>query len=1018
LSIKCPKCQFDNPDDSKFCKECGTQVISSEEIPASPTKTLETPTKELTTGSTFAGRYQIIEELGKGGMGKVYKAHDTEIKEKVALKLINPEISADKKTIERFQNELKFARKISHRNVCRMYDLNKEEGTYYITMEYVPGEDLKSFLRRVGQLPAGKSISIAKQVCEGLSEAHRLGVVHRDLKPQNIMIDKEGNARIMDFGIARSLKAKGITGAGMMIGTPEYMSPEQVEGKDVDQRSDIYSVGVNLYEMVTGQVPFEGDTPFTIGMKHKGETPKDPKELNAQIPEDLSRVILRCLEKDREERYQTADELLSELTNIEGGIPTTERVVPKKKPITAREITVTVGLKKLFIPALVIAALIIIVLVIWQSRSQKEAAPISSDKPLLAIMYFQNNTGDGSMDIWRDGLSRMLIADISQSRYLRVLPDDQIYGILNKLNLLEAKNYSTEDLREVATRGGSTHILKGILTRSGDSFRINATLQQSNTMEIVDSVMVEGKGEGSLHTMVDELTRKIKESFKLSEEEIAGDIDSEVAKITTSSPEAYKLYSEGRKYHLQTDYWKSIGAMQKALKIDPEFAMAWRSIAMAFNNEGMMPGKRNALQKAFELSDRVSERERYIIHAGYYGLSEKTLDKAMEAFKKLLELYPDDHIGNNNLGLLYFWLEEFDKAVERYKLNIQNNPEDRLSPWNLIETYMAMGQYEKALETTKNYLAGHPDVVSFHSKIVQVYLFQGKYDQALDKLNEVLSLESESRLNYEIRKGDIYLLQGDLEKAEEQYKKLPVGSQASRRHLVSLYLYQGKFNEAKSQLLKKPVLHEPLAYLYLRSGNSEEALKEFDEVLIDARKQESLSWQAITLSAKGAAYLQMKSIDEALKIADEILELVQAGSKKKTIRYYHQLMGKIELEKNKSSRAISFLNKAVDSLYAPEENFPKVHVLFISTLAQAHFNAGNLNKAQENFERIHSLALGRLDDGDFYAKSFYMLGKIFEQLGKKAKAIEHYEKFLDLWKDADPGIAEVEDARKRLASLK
>jgi serine/threonine-protein kinase len=349
--MKCPECHFDNPSDSKFCKECGTQLILSEGASISPTKTLETPTEELTRGTTFAGRYEIIEELGKGGMGKVYRAEDKKIKEEVALKLIKTEIASDKKTIERFSNELKMARKIAHRNVCRMYDLGEEKGTHFITMEYVPGEDLKRLVRKVGQFSAGKTISIAKQVCEGLAEAHRLGVVHRDLKPQNIMVDEDGNARIMDFGIARSVKGKGITGAGVMIGTPEYMSPEQAEVKEVDQRSDIYSLGVILYEMVTGRVPFEGETPLSIAMKHKSEMPKDPRELNSQIPEDLSRVILRCLEKDKEKRYQSAGEVQSELENIEKGIPTTERIIPKRKTITSREITVTFGLKKLFIPA-------------------------------------------------------------------------------------------------------------------------------------------------------------------------------------------------------------------------------------------------------------------------------------------------------------------------------------------------------------------------------------------------------------------------------------------------------------------------------------------------------------------------------------------------------------------------------------------------------------------------------------------------------------------------------------------
>ena len=293
--MKCPKCETVNPDDSKYCRECATQLTSSDDAQPFITKTLETHVEELTTGSTFADRYQIIEELGKGGMGRVYKALDTKINEKIAIKLLRPEIASDKKNLERFNNELKFARQISHRNVGRMYHLEEEKGRHYITMEYVSGEDLKSMIRMSGQLSIGTAINIAKQICEGLEEAHRSGVIHRDLKSNNIMIDKEGSARIMDFGIARSLKAKSMTGPGVMIGTPEYMAPEQVEGKEVDQRSDIYALGIVLYEMLTGRLPFTGDNPFTIGIKQKSEMPEDPKNYNARIPEDLSRLILKCL---------------------------------------------------------------------------------------------------------------------------------------------------------------------------------------------------------------------------------------------------------------------------------------------------------------------------------------------------------------------------------------------------------------------------------------------------------------------------------------------------------------------------------------------------------------------------------------------------------------------------------------------------------------------------------------------------------------------------------------------------
>lgn len=287
----------------------------------SETTTVFVPISKLIRGTIFAGRYEIIEELGKGGMGKVYRVLDRKIDEEVALKLLSPEYFHQEDAIARFRDELKLARKITQKNVCRMYHLEEEEGSYYITMEYIPGENLKDLIKREKRLPVKRAIFLAKQFCEGLAEAHRLDVIHRDLKSKNIMIDTDGNVRILDFGIAFSLREGDETTEGILIGSPHYMSPEQAAGEVSGPRSDIYSLGVILYEMVTGRLPFEGETALALIRKHKTELPSDPRDHNDLLPEDLSRVILKCLEKEKERRYQTAEDILSELEKIERGIP-------------------------------------------------------------------------------------------------------------------------------------------------------------------------------------------------------------------------------------------------------------------------------------------------------------------------------------------------------------------------------------------------------------------------------------------------------------------------------------------------------------------------------------------------------------------------------------------------------------------------------------------------------------------------------------------------------------------------
>jgi serine/threonine protein kinase/predicted Zn-dependent protease len=1027
MSIKCPKCNTDNPDTVKFCGECGTQLPSSEEIEV--TETLETPKEELTTGSTFAGRYQIIEELGKGGMGRVYRVLDKELKEEVALKLIKPEIAKDKKTIERFKNELKVARKISHRNVGRMYELMEDGGMHFITMEYVPGQDLRGLIRQTGQLTTGKAIAIAKEICEGLNEAHRQGVVHRDLKPSNIIIDRQGNARILDFGIARSIAGKGITGAGVMIGTPEYMSPEQVEGKETDQRSDIYSLGIILYEMVTGQVPFEGDTPFTVGVKHKSELPKDPQELNTQIPDELNNVILKCLEKEKEKRYQSVSDVISELKMIEKGIPTTERVVPERKPLTSREITVTFGLKKLWIPALAIIAVAIIGLIIWSPWSKKTLSPITTDKPSIAVLYFRNGTGDQSLDHWREDLCDSLITDLSQSKYIRTISFDRIYSILKKNNLLDARNYSTEDLMMVAAEGRADYILQGSLSKAEDLFRIKYTLQDMKSRSSVGSDSLEGRGVESIFAMVDQLTVKIKQDLKLTDQQISDDRDMGVKTITTSSSEAYRYYREGRDLFLRGDYSESIPLLERAVEIDPEFALAYRALSTSYETIDKDKSKDYAV-KAYELKEHASHEERLVIEAYYFDVVEQDNDKAILACERILEEYPDNNFANGMLAFLHTNREDWDNVIKHMSKAIETGDEWMAGFSHLGYAYEAKGLYEKARQVYMDYIDNISDHPTMRAYISVNYVFEGKYEEALEAADKALALNPRG-----FSKAAIFHLQGDFEAAEKGYKSWLEDERtdwkmSGREYLEILYRTLGQYKKADKEVragLKyaeeknleewKRTFNQALAIQDLAAGNLDSVLEKAEFIWNSAVEEENAGWQVNAHWLKIEAYLRQNRVEESVSLAEEAKKIFDSTPSTKDIRWYYLYLALIEMKRQNYPKAIDLFTRAY-KLQGGQRTWLEPHAWILFNLATAYDLNGDLEAAQKEYENILHLTTGRLWFGDLYVKSFYMLGKIYEQQGDTAKAIEHYKKFLDLWKDADPGIVEVEDAKKKLTGLR
>ncbi|NIM91473.1 MAG: protein kinase [Candidatus Aminicenantes bacterium] len=739
MAIKCPKCHSDNPETQKFCGECAAPLHPIEEISA-PTETLEAAKEELTTGSTFADRYQIIEELGKGGMGKVYRAVDKKLNEEMALKLIKPEIASDKKTIARFSNELKLARKISHRNVGRMYELMEEEGTHFITMEYVPGEDLKSFIRRAGPLSAGKTTFIAKQVCEGLTEAHRLGVVHRDLKPQNIMIDKEGNARIMDFGIARSIMGKGITGAGVMIGTPEYMSPEQAEVKEVDQRSDIYSLGIILYEMVTGRVPFEGETPLGIAMKHKSEVPKDPKELNAQIPDDLSRVILRCLEKDKEERYQSAGEVRSELNRIEKGIPTTDRVIPDRRPSTSKEITVTFRKRWLFIPVLIAIVAAAALAILFLTKEKPPIVP--SEQKMLVVLPFEN-LGSPEDEYFAEGLTEEITSRLAALHGL---------GVISRSSAIQYKK-TEKTTRQIGEELGVDFILEGTVRwdkRPDGQGRVRVTPQ---LIRVSDDTQLWSE-------RYDQFIQDIFAVQSEIAEQVIRQLDITVLEPErraiqakpTDNLEAYDYFlraSESAEKAAQTRDKKYLELAEqlaeKAVELDPEFTLAhiW-----------------------------LSRFHRLVYFAGVDQTQER-LEKSKAAVDRALELEPELPEAHGALAFYYYQgFLEYDRAMEIFEYVQKARPN---YPPNLIGYIQRrQGKWEQATATLEKAFKLDPRSSALASEVGLTYLLMRNYEKAETWFNRSLSIDPNKVSSQLIKVGIQVLLKGNTLQARALLKTIPV----------------------------------------------------------------------------------------------------------------------------------------------------------------------------------------------------------------------------------------------------
>jgi serine/threonine protein kinase/tetratricopeptide (TPR) repeat protein len=721
-----------------------------------------------------------------------------------ALKLIRPEIAADRKAIERFRNEIKISRKITHKNVCRMHDLGETEGAYFITMEYVQGQDLRGLIKQTGQLTVTTAVSIARQVAEGLFEAHGLGIVHRDLKPGNIMIDKEGNAKIMDFGIARSLLGKGLTGEGAIIGTPEYMSPEQVEGKEAEARSDLYSLGIILFEMIVGRAPFEGETPFSIANKHKTEPPPIPKKILPHIPEGLNNLILRCLEKDKTKRLQTAEELVADLSAVELALPPTDRALTraKMKIRTSREITVKLTPQKLIIPA--VGLVILAVAIIMALTLLKPHAGVIDS---IAILLFADLSKDASESYFVEGMHDALITELSKVRSLNVI------GRRNVLRYKEEKKTITEIARELKVAA----VVEGSVVRAGGRIRITLDLIDGRKEKRIWGPRQFDRDDTDIISLYSEvaltIAREVNAQFSSQQIE-------NFSRSRKVNPEAYKLYLQARLlgeprsdtvFDWRSDQKKIIELYQKCFEIDPTFALGYAGLANSYchwGTNGYWPkddafGKaKEAAMKSLSLDDSIGDA-----HAALGSIKfsyEWDFPGAEKEFRRAMELGQENtRRGTNSTVAFLTLVGRLDEAIATQKRAIDSNP---LYPdyANLCWVLGYARRFDEAIAAANKCIELNLDVGFARFNLLTLYAAKGMCAEAIAEVKKFLadcpSVTSDP--NSVIIIGFVYAVCGDRKKAEEMIEILEKSPNSAPDNLCYIYTPLGEKDLAITALEK------------------------------------------------------------------------------------------------------------------------------------------------------------------------------------------------------------------------